>query len=77
VIQFWPELRLHVRLVKNSVDVQVEAEFGSDLVSWAPRLVPIGVPLDHGDGTETLVFEDTRPFSACRFGRMRITLLSP
>jgi hypothetical protein len=47
------------------------------LVSWAEVLVPVGGPIDHGDGTETVIFEDTEPASAQRFGRVRVTLSPP
>ena len=71
------QLRLLVRRRKNAVDLQIVAEFGSDLVSWSEVSLPMGVPVDHGDGTETLVFEDVGPATAKRFGRMRVTLSSP
>jgi hypothetical protein len=70
-------LRLLVRRRKNAVDLQIAAEFGSDLVSWSAVEVPLGVPIDHGDGTETVVFEDSEAATAKRFGRMRVTLSSP
>ena len=70
-------LRLLVRRRKNAVDLQIAAEFGSDLVSWSAVEVPLGVPIDHGDGTETVVFEDSEAATAKRFGRMRVTLTSP
>ncbi len=74
---FGDRLRMLVRRAQNLVDVQIAAEFGSDLISWSEVLVPLGVPIDHGDGTETVVFEDAAPSSAPRFGRIRVTLSPP
>lgn len=70
-------MRLHVRLRKDAVDLQVAAEFSDDLVSWESVLVPTGAPIDHGDGTQTLTFEDLAPSGAHRFAREHVTLSSP
>ncbi len=70
-------LRLHARRAKHAVDLQVAAEFGSTLVDWSEGLTPLGDPLDNGDGTETLVFEDETAGTGPRFGRVRVTLQPP
>ena len=62
-------LRLRVRVAQNAVDLQVAAGFGSDLVIWNSVLVPLGDPIDEGDGTETLVFEDVQAGGVRRFAR--------
>jgi len=69
--------RLSVRTRKNAVDLQVAADFGSDLTSWEEVLLPVSAPIDHGDGTATLVFEDPVPAGAQRFARVRVTLTPP
>jgi len=70
-------LRLHFRRASNAIDLETAAEFGSNLLDWSEVLVPVGPPLDHGDGTETVVFEDDGPPATSRFGRIRVTLLPP
>ena len=70
-------LRLHVRRARNAVDLQIAAEFGSTLVDWTEVLIPLGDPIDNGDGTETLVFEDETAAIGKRFGRVRVTQFSP
>ena len=72
-------LRLRVRRARNAVDLTIAAEFGSTLHDWSPVLVPFGDPIDNGDGTETLVYEDQvgLPVASPRFGRVRVTLASP
>ena len=70
-------IRLRARRLKNAVDLQVVAEFGSNLSQWSVAPNPQGVPIDHGDGTETLLFVDDEIASNRRFGRVRVTLLAP
>jgi len=70
-------LRLRVRVAKNAVDLQVAAGFGSDLATWNSVLVPFGDPVDEGDGTETLVFEDVQAGGVKRFAREQLTLSLP
>ena len=48
-----------------------------DLASWVATPVPTGEPIDHGDGTETVVYEDPVGAGASRFARLRVTLMSP
>jgi hypothetical protein len=70
-------LRLHVRVRKNAVDLELAAEFSSDLGNWTKVVAAMGTPIDHFDGTETLIFEDSELFAAHRFGRFRVTLSFP
>jgi hypothetical protein len=49
----------------------------SDLATWNSVLVPLGDPIDEGDGTETLVFEDVQAGGVRRFAREQLTLSLP
>ena len=70
-------LRLFVRVRVDAVDLQIAAEFGEDLVSWSRVDQAMGATVDHGDGTQTLVFEDVAEGGVRRFGRGQVTLSSP
>lgn len=71
------KLQLQVRVRKGAVDLQVSADFSDDLINWEEVLLPLGSPVDHGDGTETLIFEDGQAGGLRRFARERVTLSSP
>ncbi len=70
-------LRLAVRTAENAVDLQIAAEFSGDASTWIEVLVPLEDAIDNGDGTETLVFEDSVPSGDVRFGRTRATMVAP
>jgi len=70
-------LRLFVRVRVDAVDLQIAADFGEDLVSWSRVDQAMGAPVDHGDGTQTLVFEDVAEGGVRRFGRGQVILSSP
>jgi hypothetical protein len=66
-----------VRRRRDAVDLTIAAEFGSDLALWSTVLQPVGAPIDHGDGSETVTYEDPAPSAGQRFGRLRVTLTPP
>lgn len=70
-------LQLLIRRHRDAVDLEVTAQFGNDLEGWSAPIPSSGTPIDHGDGTETLVFEDSVTNSDQRFGRIRVALSSP
>ena len=71
-------LRLQVRVRKSAIDSASGAEFGSDLVSWREVAVPLEAPIDHGDGTVTLIYEDDGAMGSLhQFARHRVILSAP
>jgi hypothetical protein len=69
-------LALRVKRPQGLLQVAYAAEISPDLVQWFDAPAPSG-PLDNGDGTETIVFQDpvaTRD-APSRYMRLRVTLL--
>ena len=64
------------RRQQNSLDLTYSVEMTADLVTWTPVSTVIGLPIDNGDGTETVTIRDTAPagVSDHSFARLRITL---
>ncbi len=65
---------LRFRRLKNALDLTYLVEVSSDLTNWTPVAIPIGNPVDNGDGTETVTIRDNVAASenTLRFGRISI-----
>lgn len=70
-------LTLSFRRRPGASGVSYVVEATSDLVlgPWLAQPIPLGVPMDNGDGTENVTFRDIIPIggAACRFLRLRVT----
>jgi hypothetical protein len=62
---------------KHAVDLAYHVEVGDDLSLWQDTTVPVGLPVDNGDGTEIIIMRDTRvfPSSRKRFIRLSVNLI--
>ena len=62
---------------KHAVDLAYHVEVGDDLSLWQDTTVPVGLPVDNGDGTEIIIMRDIRvlPSSRKRFIRLSVNLI--
>lgn len=72
-------LTLAFRRRPGASGVHYTVECTGDLLAgpWRPDPVPVGMPLDNGDGTETVVYRDVVPLPAAVSRYLRLSLTSP
>lgn len=67
-------LALTFKRRNKAVDLTYTVEVSGDLINWAAAATEVGVPTDHGDGTETVTVRDIVPADGQRrFIRLRIS----
>ena len=65
-------LSLTITRPKNALDVSWTVEACGDVTSWQPVNLPVGTPLDLGNGLEQVTFRDNvAAGSGARFMRVR------
>lgn len=69
-------LALTLRRQKSAIDLDYEVQVDDEFQSWSSTAIEVGVPVDNGDGTETVTIRDTVSFTASqkRFIRLKVTL---
>ncbi len=69
-------LAMTFRRQKNSLDLTYLVEVSSDLSDWTTVNTLTGIPVDNGDGTETVTIRDNLAAShdTPRFGRITVTV---
>jgi hypothetical protein len=62
------------RRLKNSLDLAYYPQVSSDLETWIDLYIPVGYPVDNGDGTETVTYRDETPISenSRRFFQLKV-----
>jgi len=69
-------LALTFRRLKKPIGLTFRVEASFDLVTWTGTSAIFGIPIDNGDGTETVTIRDTVPFGAAsRFIRLLVIKL--
>lgn len=51
------------RRQKSAIDLIYVVEASDDLVNWEAQTTMVDVPVDHGDGTESVAIRDSRPIA--------------
>lgn len=63
---------LTFRRWKNQVDLLYAPEISADQLAWLPLTIQHGAAVDHGDGTESVIFRSATPRSASVRGFVRL-----
>ncbi len=69
-------LAMTFRRQKSTLDLAYVVEVSSDLSNWTPISTVVGIPVDNGDGTETVTIRDNVEArgDTPRFGRITVTV---
>lgn len=72
-------LSLSFRRLKKPIDLIYRVQVSSDLQNWTEVTTVVGIPIDNGDGTETVTIRDTQTLgsSTSRFMRLEVEGTSP
>ncbi len=69
-------LAMTLRRQTNAIDLSYKVEVDDTLQSWTETTTAVGIPVDNGDGTETITIRDVVSFvnGPKRFIRLQVTL---
>ena len=69
-------LAMTFRRQKSALDLTYLVEVSSDISNWSPISTVVGIPVDNGDGTETVTIRDNAEARSDtpRFGRITVTV---
>ncbi|HWB01918.1 MAG TPA: lamin tail domain-containing protein [Verrucomicrobiales bacterium] len=61
----------------STLDLTYEVQASGDLNTWDTLNTPVGAPVNHGDGTQTITIRDSVPFSVSRHRYIRLKVSRP